>query len=203
MNWNTKIFTLMIAAGFTIMAAIPLRSQDVSSVSEYSSGDAQLAEYIEEALERNPGIRQSFARYQAALQKLPQVGSLPDPMLNLTQYIRSPETRVGPQTTMLSLSQKFPWFGKLSDKEKIAAKEAAVYGYLHEARKADVIQKLKLAYYSLGYIDQGLDITEEDMSVLEHYETLARARYEQGVGLQQAVVKLQAEITRDQNRLGA
>jgi cobalt-zinc-cadmium efflux system outer membrane protein len=201
MNWNTRIFTLMIAVSFTIMAAIPLRSQDVSSASEYSSGDAQLAGYIEDALSRNPGIRQSFSRYQAALQRLPQVSSLPDPMLNLTQYIRNPETRVGPQTTMLSLSQKLPWFGKLSDKEKIAAKEAAVYGYLHEARKADVIQKLKLAYYGLGYIDQALDITEEDMSVLEHYETLARARYEQGVGLQQAVVKLQAEITRDQNRL--
>jgi len=122
-------------------------------------------------------------------------------MLNFTQYVRSPETRVGPQTAMLSLSQKLPWFGKLSDREKIAAKEAARYRFLHEAQKTDVIQKVKLAYYSLGYIDRALDITEEDMSLLEHYETLARARYEQGVGLQQSVVKLQAEITRDLNRL--
>ena len=201
MSWNTKIFTFMISVGFTIMAANPLRSQEVSTVQEYSAGDAHLAGYIEEALDRNPGIRQSFARYQSALQRLPQVSSLPDPILNLTQYIRSPETRVGPQTTMLSLSQKLPWFGKLNDREKIAAKEAARYRFLHEAQKTDVIQKVKLTYYSLGYIDRALDITEEDMSVLDHYETLARARYEQGVGLQQAVVKLQAEITRDRNRL--
>ena len=201
MNWNTKILTLIFVIGLTIMAANPLRSQDVSAASEYSAGDAQLAGYIEEALSRNPGILQSFARYRSALQRLPQASSLPDPILNFTQYIRSPETRVGPQTTMLSFSQKFPWFGKLSDKEKIAAKEAAVYLFLHEAQKADVIQKLKLAYYNMAYIDKALDIAQEDMSVLEHYETLARARYEQGVGLQQAVVKLQAEITRDQNRL--
>jgi cobalt-zinc-cadmium efflux system outer membrane protein len=201
MNRNIKEFALMIAICFTSMAAVPLRSEEVSTALEYSDGDAQLARYIEEALDRNPGIRQSFARYQAALQRLPQVSSLPDPMLTLTQYIRDPETRVGPQTTMLSLSQKLPWFGKLSDKEKIAAKEAAVYRFLHEAKEADVIQKLKLAYYSLGYIDRALDITEEDMSVLTHYETLARARYEQGVGIQQAVVKLQAEITRDRSRL--
>ncbi|MEJ2245864.1 MAG: TolC family protein [Acidobacteriota bacterium] len=200
MNWNIKIITITIAIAFTIMAAIPLRSQDISSASEFSAGNAQLAGYIEEALTRNPGIRQSFAHYQSALQRLPQVSSLPDPMLKLTQYIRSPETRVGPQTTMLSLSQKFPWFGKLSDKEKIAAKDAAVYRYMHEAKKADVIQKVKLAYHGLGYIDRALDITKEDISVLEHYETLARARYQQGVGLQQAVVKLQAEITRDQSR---
>jgi cobalt-zinc-cadmium efflux system outer membrane protein len=201
MNRNIKEFALMIAICFTSMAAVPLRSEEVSTALEYSDGDDQLARYIEEALDRNPGIRQSFARYQAALQRLPQVSSLPDPMLTLTQYIRDPETRVGPQTTMLSLSQKLPWFGKLSDKEKIAAKEAAVYRFLHEAKEADVIQKLKLAYYSLGYIDRALDITEEDMSVLTHYETLARARYEQGVGIQQAVVKLQAEITRDRSRL--
>jgi outer membrane protein TolC len=201
MNWNVTKAIIAIAIFLTIGAAVSLRSSAASTAQEYSIGDPQLAGYIEEALERNPGIRRSFARYRSALQRLPQVGALPDPMLNLTQYIRSPETRVGPQTTMFSLSQQLPWFGKLSDREKIAAKEAAVYRFVHEAQKADVIQTLKLAYYSLAYIDRALDITEEDMSVLERYETLARARYEQGVGLQQAVVKLQAEITRDQNRL--
>ena len=185
------------------LIAPSLHSQEIPQESRTESPDQNdsLDALVEQALERNPGIKQSFARYQAALQKLPQVGSLPDPMLNLTQYIRSPETRVGPQTTMLSLSQKLPWFGKLSDKEKIAAKEAAVYRYLYEAEKAEIVRKLKLAYYSLGYIDQALAITKKDISVLEHYETLARARYEQGVGLQHGVVKLQAEITRDQNRL--
>jgi outer membrane protein TolC len=191
----------MIVIGFTIITAIPLRSQDAPSASEYSAGDPRLAIYLEQALSRNPGILQSFARYQAARARLPQVSSLPDPLLNVTNYLRSPETRVGAQTTMLSLSQKLPWFGKLSGREKIAAKEAAVYRYIHEAKRRDVVREVKLVYYDLGYIDRALDITREEISVLEHHETLARARYEQGVGLQQGVVKLQAEITRGQNRL--
>jgi cobalt-zinc-cadmium efflux system outer membrane protein len=193
------IFTVVISV--TIITATPLRSENVPDPPEYSVDDPQLAGYIQQALDRNPGIRQSFAQYQAALQKMPQVSSLPDPMLSLTEYIRSPETRVGPQTTSLTLSQKFPWFGKLSDMEKIAVKNAAVFRYMHEAKKAEVVKNLKVAYYSLGYIDRAIGITGEDLSVLQHYETLARARYEQGVGLQQAVVKLQAEITRDQNRM--
>jgi cobalt-zinc-cadmium efflux system outer membrane protein len=199
MNWNTKFF--VSAIGFALLTSLPLISQEASSASGYAGGDTVLEGYIQEALDRNPGIRQSFARYQAALQKLPQVSALPDPMLSLTQYIRSPETRVGPQTTSVSLSQKLPWFGKLSDQEKIAAKEAAVMRYMVEAKKSDVVRDLKLAYYNLGYIDRAIAINKEDKSVLEHYETLAQARYEQGIGLQQAVVKLQAEITRDQNRL--
>jgi outer membrane protein TolC len=200
---NTRFFTLSAAIILIIFNARSIKAQTAipEAQARFSAQNPQLAALIEEALERNPEIRQSFARYQAALQRLPQVGSLPDPMLNLTQYIRSPETRVGPQTTMLSLSQKFPWFGKLSDKEKIAAKGAAATRYLYEARRAEIVRQVKLAYHNLGYIDRAIEITEEDLSVLEHYETLAQARYQQGVGLQQAVVKLQAEITRDQNRL--
>lgn len=169
---------------------------------DYSSNqDTQLAAYIEQALERNPAVKQSLARYRAALQRLPQERSLPDPMFSVTQFARTPETRVGPQTTVVSVSQHFPWFGKLSDREKVAAKEAAALEQQHEAQKAEVVRQVKLAYYSLGYIDRAIEITEEDLALLQHYETLAQARYSQGMGLQQAVVKLQAEITRDRNRL--
>jgi len=102
---------------------------------------------------------------------------------------------------MLSVSQAFPWFGKLSDKEKIAAKEAQVFREYYEAQQDEVIRQVKLAYYSLAFIDRAITITGEDLSLIQQYETLAQARYSQGQGLQQAVIKLQAEITRDQNRL--
>ncbi len=174
----------------------------VSLAQTYSTnGDPQLDDYLRDALDRNPGVRQAFAAYQASLQRLPQASALPEPMIGVTQYVRTPETRVGPQTTMLSVSQAFPWFGKLSDKEKIAAKEAAVVRERYEAQQDEVIHQVKQAYYALSFVDRAITITEEDRSLLQQYETLAQARYSQGQGLQQAVVKLQAEITRDQNRL--
>ena len=156
-----------------------------------TNGDEQLAVYIARAVENNPAVRESFARYRSSLQRLPQVSALPDPMIAVTQFARSPETRVGPQTTMFSISQRFPWFGKLSDREKVAAKEAAVLAALHEADKAEVVRQVKRAYYDLAYVDTATGITNEDLELLRHYETLAQARYGQGLGLQQAVVKLQ------------
>ena len=176
----------------------------VGYAQQYSTNeDPRLAAYLEKALERNPIVRESFARYRASQQRLPQVSSLPDPVFGVTQYLRNPETRVGPQTTMLSISQKFPWFGKRGDKEGVAAKEAAVVMQKHETRKLELVRQVKLAYYSLAYIDRAIGITREDLSVLEHYESLAQSRYSQGIGLQQAVIKLQAEMTRDHNRLEA
>ena len=187
MNWKLA---------FGLMLAAPAYGEPYST-----NGDALLAGYIAEALDRNPGVRESFAQYRAALQRLPQVAALPDPMLELTQFTRAPETRVGPQTTALGVSQRFPWFGKLNDRKQVAAKEAAVLARNHEAAKAEVVRRLKLAYYDLAYVDRAMRITAQDLDLLDHFETLAQARYAQGVGLQQAAVKLQAEITRGLNNL--
>ena len=117
-------------------------------------------------------------------------------MLSVTQHLRAPETRVGPQTSGISVSQRIPWFGKLSDQGKVAAKQAAAREEMVRARRAEVVRQVKLAYYDLAYLDQAIAITAEEEQLLRHYESLAQARYSQGVGLQQAVVKLQAEITR-------
>lgn len=167
----------------------------------YYAKDPELQRLITEALKRNPSVRQAFSLYQAASQRPVIAGSLPDPVLGVTQYVSTPETRVGPQTTSVTLGQQFPWFGKLAARKGIALKQAAATGEMYEAQKAEVVRQVKLAFYNLAYIDRALAITREDLSVLQHYEDLAQARYSQGVGLQQAVIKLQAEITRDRNRL--
>ena len=86
-------------------------------------------------------------------------------------------------------------------REQVAAKEAASYRQQYEAAKDEVVRQVKTAYYSLTFIDLALDINDEERLLLDHYEKLAEARYQQGAGLQQAAVKLQAEITRVQSRL--
>jgi outer membrane protein, heavy metal efflux system len=166
-----------------------------------SNGDPVLDGYLRLALDRNPGLGRALALYRAALQRLPQVSALPDPMLAFTNYLRTPETRVGSQTNAITLSQQFPWFGTLGVREQVAAKEAAGYRQRFEAARDQVARQVKIAYYSLAFLDMALDINEEERLLLDHYEKLAEARYQQGAGLQQAVVKLQVEITRVQNRL--
>ena len=65
-----------------IVRVIAFASLAITSFAQsYSTnGDAQLKIYVDEALSSNPALKVSFARYRAALQRLPQVRSLPDPM---------------------------------------------------------------------------------------------------------------------------
>ena len=161
-----------------------------------TNGDPTLAALIAEALEANPRIRGALSEVQAAQARVQQAGTLPNPTVSFTQHLRGPETRVGPQTSGVSLSQAFPWFGTLSDRRDIAATEAARRTEAHRERRAEVVRQVKLAYYDLAYVDEALRITGEEEQLLLHYEALAQARYAQGFGQQQAVLKLQAEVTR-------
>ena len=180
----------------------PARDGADQAVSGFSSnGDTQLNDYMRLALDRNPGLSRALAQYRSVLQRLPQVSALPDPMLAFTNYLRTPETRVGSQTNAITLSQQFPWFRTLGMREQVAAKEAARYRQQYEVVRDQVVRQVKTAYYSLAFIDLALDINDEERLLLDHYEKLAESRYQQGAGLQQAALKLQAEITRIQSRL--
>lgn len=160
-----------------------------------------LGEYIRTALDSNPSIQTAYARYRAALQKIPQQTALPDPTLTFGRFLRSVETREGPQLSTLTLSQRFPWFGKLDLKGKIAVKRAAAHYRLFRAREREVAADVKRAFYDVAYLDRALDIVNEEQSLLDHYEELAQARYASGKGHQQGVIRIQSEISRTMSRL--
>ena len=159
-------------------------------------GDDTLAALIAEALERNPGIREALLDGQAARHRIPQVTALPDPTLSITWHGQPPETRVGPQQAGIAVSQRIPWFGKRADRGAVARKLAAAHDETVAMRRAEIVRQVKFAYYDLAYLDRAIGIATRDEDILRLYESLAQARYSHGVGLQQAVVKLQAEITR-------
>ena len=159
-------------------------------------GDDRLALLIQEAIADSPAIRQALALHRAELQRLPQMTALPDPTLAVTQFARSPETRVGPQTTLVSVTQAFPGFGKRRLRGESASRAALVRAEAVVALRGDVVRRVKLAYYDLGYVDRALAINRQEERLLAQYEQLARSRYAQGLGRQSDVVRLQAEITR-------
>jgi outer membrane protein TolC len=126
---------------------------------------------------------------------------MPDPVVGLTLFLASPETRVGPQQASLSVSQSLPWFGKLRLREQAAVLAAAAAHARAEAEALRLITDTRRLVYELGYLAEQERVVGEDIATLEHYEELARARYESGVGLAQTVIKIQAEITRGESRL--
>ena len=197
MAFHTRhtIAGLAMAGLMPALAAAQGASQPDEGLDFYAAAP-DLRAYVSEALERNPTAFGSLARYRAARQRVPQVTALPDPVVSFTQALRSVETRVGPQLNSVTLSQTFPWFGTLELRGRVALLEATALFHRYQATQRAIVADVKEAYYELAYVDADLDLAREEQSLLEHYETLARARYATGNGLQQAVIRLQAEIAR-------
>ena len=164
------------------------------------TGDPVLDALIVEAVTRNPRILELEAHHLAARHGVRQATALPDPVFTLTRHLAPVETRVGPQFGGIAVSQALPWFGKRTERGRIAEWAATVRMYEADRVVAETVQAVKTAYYELGYIDEAVAIAKQEADLLRHYETLAQARYAQGIGLQQAVVKLQAAITRSLSR---
>jgi cobalt-zinc-cadmium efflux system outer membrane protein len=190
--------------------AVP--SPDVSdpTPTEAASGVAALVDTLEppplrrlvtETLDRNPEVAELVAAAGAAAERAPQVKALPDPVAGVTAYLQTPETRVGPQQAMVSLSQRFPWFGKLRLREQAALSEAAAARARVEAARLRLVTEVRRLAYEIAFQDAYEDVVHQDRATLAQYEEVARARYASGVGVEQGVIKIQAEITKDDARL--
>jgi outer membrane protein TolC len=163
--------------------------------------DARLAGLLREVLERNPELGSLEARARSLEERPAQARSLPDPNASVTAFLETPETRVGPQKAALSVSQKFPWFGKLDLRERAAVQEGTAARALLESARLRRLTEARVLYYEIGFIDMFTVLTESDRDTLRHFEELARARYTSGMGLQQDVIKVQTEITRVETKL--
>jgi len=85
------------------------------------NGQSQtLKDYLVIAAQNNPEVKAAYTEFEAAMQKSPQVSSLPDPSLTMSAFGRMIETRIGAQEARFSFMQMFPWFGTLSAKENAA-----------------------------------------------------------------------------------
>jgi len=181
--------------------AAPLPAPASSDAIVSAVADPQLRLLLTDVLENNPHLAALRARAQASAAKAPQVRALPDPVAGLTAFLLSPETRVGPQKAAVSLSQHLPWFGKLELREQAALADAAAAASSFEVERLRLVTETRRQYYELAFVESSREVVASDRATLGHYEELARARYASGAGIEEGVVKIQAEITRDDARL--
>ena len=162
--------------------------------------DSSIDDYLAYAALNNPKLKAAFEEWKAALYKIPQVRSLPDPKFNYAYFIREVETRVGAQEQKLGLSQMFPWFGKLRLKENMAYEAANSAQQRYEAEKLKLFYQVKHIYYEYYYLFRAINITQKNMKLLLNLEAVARAKLRTGSGLADAV-KAQVELGKLEDQL--
>ncbi len=148
-----------------------------------TSFSQSLDEYLKVAAENNPEVKAYFNEYLAALEKVPQVGSLPDPELSMGFFIQPMERFMGNQQADIQLMQMFPWFGMLKTQKDEASKMALAQYELFQDAKYRLFYQVKNTWYQLYRLEEEIRTTEENFDILKQYERLALIRFQSaGIG---------------------
>ena len=149
-----------------------------------------LDEYFKIAAENNPGLQAKYKSFEAAMERVAQVSSLPDPNLSFGYFISPVETRVGPQRARFSLTQMFPWFGTLKAQEDVATLMAeAKYQEFLDARNK-LLYQVAAAYYPLYELKRLVEIENENISILTSYKDIASVKFQNGKGAMVDVLRV-------------
>jgi outer membrane protein, heavy metal efflux system len=163
--------------------------------------EATLPDLLAHAARHNPGLEAAFNRWRAAMERAAGAGTLPDPRFSFAVFLEEVETRVGPQRRKYGLSQTFPWFGKLGARKDVAARGADAKWEKFRKTELELFREVKNAWFEYVYLARALAITEENLSLLNDLESVARARFKVGAAPYASVLRAQVELGVLEDRL--
>jgi outer membrane protein TolC len=164
--FNKKLMLIILTLGFCVVG--------------YSQQSDSLNYYLETAVKNNPTVLQRYNEFQAALQKVPQVGSLPDPQLQLGVFLSPMELIEGKQVAQINLMQMFPWFGVLKNaKDEMSLMAKAKYESFRDA-KLQVYYDVQRTWFDLYKVRQNISISKKNLDLLNTIERLTVVKYKYG-----------------------
>ncbi len=159
----------------------------VGNIFSQKTGGNNLPEYLELAAKQNPNLLAKFNEYQATLQMIPQVNSLPDPEVSLGYFIKPKEELMGNLVADIRLMQMFPWFGVLGNSKNEATQMAkAKFEEFSEIRNR-LFYDVKASYYQLYRLNKEISFAEDNLKILHTYEQISLVKFRTAGGAATAV----------------
>lgn len=162
---------------------------------------SSLDDYLRYAALNNPGVEAAFQIWNAELERAPQASALPDPRITYGHYLSEVETRIGSMEQSLGLSQTFPWFGKLQDREDAATRNANAAHQRFEAARLALSYRVERAFNELYFLKQSIEITRENLGLVQQFERIAQSRYRVAAASHPDVIRVQVELGVIEDRL--
>ena len=201
----TRIFAILL-----LLSALSLPAQvgrDAGQTTNASARDDRqldhqvlsLDDVVREALEKNPEAESAEHTIKALELRVPQVKSLPDPMVAVgwAGNILPFSLMEGDSSSYrgLTVSEQFPYPGKLKLRGQIASKEAEAAQADYEAIRRRVTAEVRAAFFDYFYYDRAIQTTQRNKELLEKLSKIAEARYRVGKATQADVLRSQVEIS--------
>ncbi len=200
MKFKVVVGTCFLFAGLGPLASF---AQDASTKPLEETPPAEdrlsLNEVIAEGLRQNPGVQSALHSLEAQRHRIPQTRSLVDPQVSAgwVGNVAPFSLQQGDPSSYrgVTVSQQFPYPGKLKLRGQIVSKDVDAAQWDYEAVRRRVVVDLKSAYFDYFFYSKALEITRKDKDLLQKLSSISEARYRVGKGMQQDVLRSQVEIS--------
>lgn len=136
------------------------------------SAQENLDSLLKIAARNNPGLKAKYNKYLADLQKVPQVGSLPDLDASFGYFIKPMELIAGNQAAQIQVMQMFPWFGTLRASKDEASLMALSTFELFNVEKQEIFYNVRTIYYQLFLNQKQMQVYDTTLVLLRSIEQL-------------------------------
>lgn len=151
----------------------------------------QLETLIEEALANNPEIHKFQLQYSIASEKTNEVNTIPNTEFSVGYFVSEPETRTGAQKAKVSVKQMVPWFGSITARENYVSSLADAKYQDIVIAKRKLVASVSQSYYNLYALKAKQQVLDENIDLLETYETMALTSVTTGKASAVDVLRLQ------------
>lgn len=152
------------------------------------------------AREHNPEFAAMRYEADAAAQRTQSAAALPDPVLRTELMDITRQSTSNPSllpakvgSTQYTLMQSLPWFGKRDLQHGVAEAQLVQADSQAAATWAELSSKIKSGYAMYYYLSNSQRITHATLDLMASLEQVAQARYSNGLGAQQDVIRAQLE----------
>lgn len=142
---------------------------------------------------RNAGLKAAFYRWKASVHEIAQARSLPDPEVSFETYLGKGE--------MYAAGQAIPFIPKLYYQSGAAAARARQFHADFLKEKLRLFYEIKDAYYEYWFLHKRIQLMEETLGLLSHFESVAQSKFRAGQTRNQDLLKAQVELGRTENEL--
>jgi outer membrane protein TolC len=160
-----------------------------------STDNPELDAYLIEAADNHPLLLQRYAEWLAAMERIPQVTALDDPMFTYGQFLQSEVSRF-----KASVSQRFPWFGTLKARgDKATAEAEAALNRFYAARNR-IFADVKRTYYEAAFLEENVKLTKSQAEILQYIEELVQSNLALGLAAEDEVLRVSIEKSKLEDR---
>ena len=162
-------------------------------------------QYLQQALENNPGLLAQHKTWEAALQQADISGALPDPTLSAGLFIPPMKRFMGNQWFDLGIMQMFPWPGTIGKQKSVAEKMADIQYHQYRDERNRLFWAMTGLWLEIFRKEQELKIIERHKEILKSREEIIYTRYQAGQqrsGLTLDIYRLEIQLAALDNNSG-